>query len=122
MKPSAQRVLNELRRGPRTTSQLMQADVGGVRFGELRALGFRIDESRLPLPTRGSRYELTFDAERELPQPSGERPTGKPGGRDEPCKGVATPSQTGTDRPPVTGALFDSSAFVERAGDYRDAA
>jgi hypothetical protein len=67
MKPSARRVLERLRQGPATTHDLMQADVGGCRFGarirELRELGFAITESRLPLPTRGSRYELTFDVE-----------------------------------------------------------
>ena len=45
------RILRELQRGPRTTAELCQPDVGGVRFGarlmELRADGYTITEERL---------------------------------------------------------------------------
>jgi hypothetical protein len=63
MKPSALAVLNRLRKGPATTHDLCQPDVGGIRFSarikELRDLGFVIPpEVRLALPTRGSLYEL----------------------------------------------------------------
>ena len=68
MKPSTRRVLTRLRKGPATTHDLCQPEVGGGRFGarprELRQLGFEIDESRLRLPTRGSRYVLVGEPER----------------------------------------------------------
>ena len=125
MKPSCRRVLDRLRQGPATTHDLMQADVGGVRFGarlrELRELGFSIAEQRLPLPTRGSQYALVLDV--ELPQPSGERPTGVPGRRADPCEGVAAQpardaSASAHGQPDAS--LFDASVFGR--GDWRDAA
>lgn len=77
MKPSAERVLRRLRQGPASTHDLMQSSVGGCRFGariaELRAAGFVVSESRLPLPTRGSRYVLVgepVEAPAPLPVPS----------------------------------------------------
>lgn len=114
MKPSARRVLERLRQGPATTHDLMQADVGGGRFGgrigELRALGFGIHEQRLPLPTRGSTYTLTFDVERAV------------GG----CASGISLARPGVDLVPsgslsTDGSLFDTDAFTERGG-YKDAA
>lgn len=73
MKPSAARVLQRLRRGPATTHDLMQPNIGGVRFSaricELRNSGFVIEENRLPLPTRGSRYTLVRDPQKPKPKP-----------------------------------------------------
>lgn len=50
------------------------------------------------------------ESSREIPQPSEERSGGIAAGRADPCKGVATPSQTGTDRPPVMGMLAEGWA------------
>lgn len=100
MKPSARAVLDRLRQGPATTHDLL--GVGGLRFGarlcELRALGFGIDEKRLPLPTRGSRYTLTHDAER-------------------PVTPVAEPSAA-----EAAGSLFDMAGFTSTSHYRRDAA
>lgn len=78
LKPSARRVLNALRTGPKTTAQLCQPDIGGVRFGarvaELRALRYVIAEQRVRQGS--SLYELHFDAERGSPGP--ERPVPRP--------------------------------------------
>lgn len=110
MKPSTARVLKRLRQGPATTHDLMGADVGGVRFGarlcELRGLGFTIDEQRLPLPTHGSRYTLTFDAEQASPTGTGDL--------------SLLAGQADGEMPPFSvGQLFDGSAFEPR-GSYQD--
>lgn len=50
LKPSAQRVLNRLRRGPATTSQLLEAGCGtrySARILELRNLGYDIESKRV---------------------------------------------------------------------------
>lgn len=68
MKPSARIVLQQLRDNKTvTTHDFLVAGAGsrfGARIGELRKLGFGIENERLPLPTRGDRYWLTHDAER----------------------------------------------------------
>ena len=96
MKPSTARLLDALRQGPQTTHSLMQADVGGLRFGarllELRQAGYEVTEERLPLPTRGSLYTL-------VSEPSGSSTSGAP--RDPSAPGPATVS--GTPRTTVPG-------------------
>jgi hypothetical protein len=64
-----------------TTHDFLVAGVGsrfGARLGELRDLGYVIDQHRLPLPTRGSRYRLLGEPETHTHRGSGNEDRGGP--------------------------------------------
>jgi hypothetical protein len=63
----------------------------------------------------------------QLPQPSGERPTGQSPRRVDPCEGVAAPSQPGDSRPPGQGQCqicfqlpADQLVAVRQPGEFPD--
>lgn len=129
MKPSTRRVLDRLRQGPATTAQLCQPDVGGLRFGarllELREVGFGVAEERLPLPTRGSRYTLTFDPEAQQARPVdddaecagiGLRPAGRPAAEVLTCPTDASPDQLPAAPAEPPAGLFDPDRLHQPCG------
>ena len=131
MKPSALAVLNRLRKGPATTHDLGQSDVGGFRFGarilELRRLGFDIDEHKASRSS--SDYELLAEP---MPSPSPAHvPAGdvRHGAQGEPAtsreehetadmpalpQGVHPATRADLPVAEQSAALFDPTPYTER--------
>lgn len=105
-----------------TTHDFLVAGVGsrfGARLAELRAMGYRIDERRLPLPTRGSRYRLVAEPDDLAGRQESRRSPGQ--AADVPIVQPDQRATKGSIRVPAApvaqqaGSLFDPDAFGRAA-------
>lgn len=129
MKPQTARVLSQLRERPVGAMDFQPPAVcdGGKpitrvapRIRELRELGFVIRSER----RRDGTALYTLEHDVEIPQPSGERPTGTARRRADPCKGVQAPAaadSSASRQAHHDGSLFDADTYADRRG-YEDAA